>query len=303
MHRPELSSSFVGTRIRDCSVKLTARQTMNFAAGILDESECYFDDLRVGGIVAHPMQICSLTWQMSSRFSEFLMTDGFPQELSQHQVHYTETVVWHRPMLPGDELTIEGHIAAILPHRRGTHLIVQYDAHDTDNQPVFTEYTGALLRGVQCSDAGRGHDIPLPEAHNPEAPSNQTTPAVIWEAALLLHPLAAHLYDGCANISFPIHSSPSFAKSVGLPGIIMQGTATAAMALSQLIQRESNGDPRLVSRIGCCFTGMIFPGSTIFIRLHHRVETTDGQCLLWSVSDEQGRQAITSGSLIVKRGR
>lgn len=79
----------------------------------------------------------------------------------------------------------------------GTQLIVRYQA-TVNNEPLFTEHSGALLRDVRCT----------------------------------------------AAIHFPIHTSPRYAKRVGLDGIILQGTATSTLAVRELVACEAAGDPR-----------------------------------------------------------
>ena len=70
------------------------------------------------------------------------------------QVHHTETLEFHRPLRPGDRLTVKGRVAAILPHKAGTRVVMRFDALDETGEPVFTEHIGALMRGVTCSDDG-----------------------------------------------------------------------------------------------------------------------------------------------------
>jgi len=208
-------------------------------------------------------------------------------------VHYTESIVWHRPMRPGDHLTVHGELSAILPHRAGTHLIVRYDAVDEKGEPVFTEFTGAMLRDIRCADQGRGEDAIPPMV---KYRSTET----LWVAPIELHPLAAHIYDGCADIHFPIHSSVAFARAVGLPDIIIQGTATVSYAVSELIRREADGDPARVQALDCRFTGMVMPGSSIAVKLKGR-EPGDGFTdLYWDVVDHKDRRVVTNCRLRVK---
>jgi len=59
------------------------------------------------------------------------------------QVHHTENLEFHRPLRPGDRLTVKGHVAAILPHRAGTRVVIRFAALDEAHEPVFTEHIGA----------------------------------------------------------------------------------------------------------------------------------------------------------------
>lgn len=216
----ELSTEYVGRRCRPLDIELTPRQTMNFAAGTADPNPCYFDDERPGGIIAPPMLATALTWKISSQMAQFQEADDFPAKVLTRQVHFTEILTCHRPMCPGGRLRIEGEVKAILPQRGGTHLVMEYRATGADGQPVFTEYVGALLRGVRCMGAAKGgENLPVPPASPPEK-------GLLWAKELHIGPLDAHIYDACGDIHFPIHTSPAFAHAVGLPGTIYHGTGT-----------------------------------------------------------------------------
>ena len=275
-------------------MEIDTRRAMNFAASVFDQNPFFLDDEREGGIVVHPMIACAITWPSSLDIGQYLVADDFPAHLNRYQVHYTESIVWHRPMRPGDVLAVRGELSAIVPHRAGTHLIVRYDAVDQKGEPVFTEFTGAMLRDVKCLDEGRGADSvpPLPKFRSTE---------VLWEAPIDLHPLSAHIYDGCADIHFPIHSSVAFAHMVGLPDIIIQGTATVSYAVSELIRREADGDPTRVQALDCRFTGMVIPGSRIAVKLKGREQDGDHTDLYWDVVDHKDRRVVTNCRLRVAR--
>ena len=51
-------------------------------------------------------------------------------EVLMTQVHHTENLEFHRPLRPGDRLTVKGRVAAILPHRAGTRVVMRFDALD-----------------------------------------------------------------------------------------------------------------------------------------------------------------------------
>jgi acyl dehydratase len=286
----EISSQWVGAKFRSLTIEVTPRRIMNFSAGIFDGSSVYFDDRQPTPLVAHPMLACGLTWPLSDNFAEYLEAPDFPQQVRSRQVHYSESLQWHRAIQAGDWLNLTGQIAAIIPHRSGTHLVVRYDAYDRQGQPVFTEFTGAMLRGVQCLDEGRGQEsLPVWQPLN--------TGSALWRSPISVHPLAAHLYDGCSEISFPIHTSVAFAQSVGLPGIILQGTASVSYAVSQLIQTDAAQAPGRVSQMDCRFTGMVFPGSEIFLELCQRQPTVDGIDLFWRLVDDRDRPLVSDGRL------
>lgn len=285
----ELSSRFVGLRCRGRDIELTARCAMNFAAGLADNNPWYFDDSRPEGTLAPPMLSVALTWPISGCLADSWADNDFPHEVLTQQVHYSEVLEWHRPMRPGDRVHIEGEVKAILPHRAGTHLIMEYRAVNEAGELLFIEYTGALLRGVTCSDSGTGADAvpPMPRFRSFGEP--------VWEQAVHIGALAAHVYDGCADIHFPIHSSKAFARAVGLPGTIYQGTATLGVALREITNREAGGDPRRLRRACCLFTGMVELDSDIRVQVMAKQAGESDTEVYFVVLNAEGRPAIRSG--------
>lgn len=292
----ELSSKFLGMELRGFEVEVTSRATMNYAASIGDANAAYFDDMRAGGIVAPPLFAEALTWKISGRIWEFIEEKDFPREVLMTQVHYSETLEFHRPVVPGDKLTIKGRVVAILPHRAGTHVVIRYDATDKKGELVFTSHTGAMFRGVKCVDPAVGAEN-LPVA--PEQPVVDASPK--WESTIHIDPLAAHVYDGCADIFFPIHTSPRFAKGVGLPGIILQGTATLAIAAREIVNREADGDPGKLKAISNIFSGMVFLGTDIKVVMEQEAPAADGngRNLFFSVVNSAGEKVLKKAWAVV----
>jgi len=285
----EISSSFVGSRLKDYAAEVTWRNTMNYAASIGDNNPCYFDDERERGVIAPPAFSVALTWPISERIWDYIEAPDFPKEIIATQVHYTEHLMFHRPVRPGDRLRITGRIAAILPHTAGTHVVIRFDAIALNGAPVFTEHIGAIMRGVKCTDEGRGGD------DLPKIPRTSGDSPPLWESVIPIDALEPFIYDGCTNIFFPIHTSVKFAHEVGLPGIILQGTATLAYALREIINKEAGGDPFELKSAYCRFTGMVLPGTIIRVRLIRNDCNNGGSDLFFTVMNAEEKKAISGG--------
>ncbi len=288
----EISSDYVGAVCRPLDVEVTWRQCMNYAVAVDDDNPVHLDDTRPEGIIAPPMLAVSLTWRISEKWEEFWSGSGFPTDVLALQVHYSESLEWMRPMHPGDRLHIEGKITALVPHRSGTQIIVTYTAADRHGETVFVEHLGGILRGVRCVDGGRGEVPPLPAGASPEA-----TP--LWQSTLHLSKLAAHRYDGLADIHFPIHISPAFAQMVGLPGILFQGTGTLALAVREIVLREAGNNPGRLRRAQCRFTGMVFPGTDITVELLDREPAGRDMACHFIVRDAGRKPILSNGCVTV----
>ncbi len=288
----EVSSKYVGLRTRPYTTEVTWRHAMNFAASVGDDNPRYFDDERPGGIVASPMIVAALTWPVSLDIGDYLEDKEFPAHYNKQQVHYTETIHWYAPIKPGQTLEITGELVGFLSHPGGCQMVMRYDARDGDTL-IFTEYTGALLRGVKLLDGSNGKE---------NFPAIKKAPAFEdpqWVERIDIDPLAAHVYDGCADIAFPIHTSKAFAHKVGLPGIILHGTATLAHAVKAITNRERGGDSGDLRILDCTFTGMVIPGEHIEVRLTSTSKTdTGGDAYHFDVLNHEGKRALSRGRLV-----
>ena len=280
----ELDPKFVGARLSPCRIEVDWRKTTNYAAAVGDDNPLYFDDRQPAGLIAPPMLAVALTWPISSNLGDYLEIKDFPAEVFLTQVHYTERLEFHRPVRPGDRLTINGRIAGILPHRAGTHCWICYEAFDQRNRPVFTEHSGALFRGVTCRGEGVALDLP-------EDPQGDWCTGPVWSREIKIDPMLPYVYDGCTDIVFAIHTSPAFAAGVGLPGVILQGTCTLALAARELVNREAGGEPARLKILGCRFTGMVHPGTRISLVLKSRRQ----EDLFFEVINQEGEKAVGKG--------
>ena len=284
----KLDSRFAGTPLKEYHTHIPWRATTNYAAAVADNNPLYFDDKNDRQLVAPPTFPVAVTWPILSHLQDFIVAKDFPWGVLWTQVHYFEHLVLHRLVRPEDELTITGRVAAILPHRAGTHAVIALFARDKAGAPVFTEYVGAMLRGIECDEGKGGEALPqIPESDSDDTP--------VWTSTVFIDPLLPYVYDGCTQIEFPIHTSPRFAVGVGLPGIILQGTATLACAIREIVNGEARGNPECIREISCKFTGMVIPGSHIEIRCLGSREQTDHKDLFFDVLNAENKKAIRSG--------
>lgn len=293
----KISSRYVGTALREYRTVVNWRDTMNYAAAIADNNDRYFNDEQQAGIIAPPMFSVATTWQIVENLGEYLAAVDFPVEILRTQVHYSEFLEFHAPIKPGDVLTIKGVITAILPHRAGTHIILRFIALNQHGEPVFTEYFGGIMRGIECEDGGAGGET------LPGIPAAPEAAAQLWEQSITIDALRAHLYDGCTDIHFPIHTSRKFARKVGLPGILLQGTATLAYAARELINRNADGDPSRLQALGCRFTGMVFPATDIRIQLLSSNDKGEYEDLFFRVLGDNDQVVIKDGYARMLRSR
>ncbi len=290
----EIASNLVSTVVNEKTKEISWRDIMLYATAINDCNPFYFNDEREGGIVTHPLFPVSLTLPIVENLTDNITENShkkFPFELLMTVVHYSEHLKIHRLIKTNDILRVNGNIEAVISHRAGTHVISKFTGTDQQDNLVFTEYLGGMLRGVECIGGDRGKEK-IPKIPQLEKPSR-----ILWNEEIKVNPLQAHIYDGCVGPTLPFHTSKEIAHQLGLPDILLQGVCTLAIAVSEIIQRELDGDPTQVSEIACKFTSMVIPGSNIEIQIIGKRRSNNQQEVFFEVYNEKKKKAIRNGYL------
>ncbi|MDH5432706.1 MAG: MaoC/PaaZ C-terminal domain-containing protein [Gammaproteobacteria bacterium] len=295
-----VSADFVGTKTRPYQCKVDWQHCMAYAAATADNNERYLDDEREGGIVAPPLLAIALTWPIIQHLPNYIEDADFPFHVLKQQVHFTEHLHFFQPIKPDMELVISGQIVAIQQKKAGVYLLVRFEATNKSNQIVFIEHIGGLLRGVSC-DQDRQIDNMMPTMKREES-ENLSSRNANWQKKIYIEPFLPHIYDACGRIHFPIHTSKKFARKVGLPDIILHGSATLALAVKSLINQSNEFFNDVLKHyevimIDCQFSGMVLPDTDIKIKLNQIHQTENLVKLDFEVLDQNDNLVIKNGSI------
>jgi acyl dehydratase len=96
-------------------------------------------------------------------------------------------------------------------------------------------------------------------------------------------------YAAASGDPNPIHTDPEFAKSVGLPGIILHGLWTMAQ-VARANAAVAGGDPRALKRLSVQFRGMGFPEQEIVVT--STVKSVDDGRIVTETEAAQGDNKI-----------
>src|SRR2546428_9282443 len=89
-------------------------------------------------------------------------------------------------------------------------------------------------------------------------------------------------YAAASGDPNPIHTDPEFARSVGLPGVILHGLYSMAQ-VARARTEAAGGDPRALRRLSVQFRGMGFPEQEIVVTTTVK-EASDGQVVTDTVA-------------------
>ena len=289
-----IDSALVGASTNSHRHEVDARWTMAFSAALGDTGPHYLDT--TGDVVAHPLFPIAPEWAVHLEGRDRFAANGLTPEERLKSVHATHDCHVHRLVRPGDRLDTRATTVLAEERRPGAYVVTRLDTTDASGEPVCTTWQASVYRGVAVAGGDRVHAQPPPL---PAAVGANGGSAPLVEIPVPVAANLAHVYSECARIWNPIHTDVDVARRMGLPDIILHGSATLALAVSRVVDHAAGGDPNRVRRLGGSFRGMVLMPSEIRLRVFADEVGDDGRVVAWDVLNAEGRPAITKGFVVL----
>jgi acyl dehydratase len=226
---------------------------MAYSAALGESDPRYFDTAAPGGVLAHPLFPVCYEWPVSQPIRRIpALREHFPR-----LVHAEHDLVIHRAPRQGDRLKTIARIVSAEARKPGAFVVFRFETIDAAGAAVSTTDFGVLYRGVALERPGR-----VADAGSPLLAVQEERLQSLGKIEVAAN--AAHVYTECARIWNPIHTDIAYARSAGLPSIILHGTATLALSISRALA-ACGADPAKVRRVQCRFSGMVLMPSTLEI--------------------------------------
>jgi acyl dehydratase len=298
-----IPAALVGTTVGPLVQEIDARWLMAYAAALGDVHAEYLDTTRPEGVIGHPIFPVCYEWPLAVE----LRASALPEGIAVRSVHATHDLRLHRRARAGDHLSTTATVISSEPRAPGAYVVTRLETVDADGRPVSTTDYGSIYRGVQCERAalpprvaglaqspGAGGAAPEPERRGDGSP-----PRCDWLIEVPIPAGLAHTYTECARIWNPIHTDKAVARSAGLPDIILHGTATLALAVSAVLERQGVNPTAGIARIGCRFTGMVPLPSVIAVEGREARGAAGEGVIAFQVLGADGRLVLRDGRLIM----
>ncbi|WP_181797273.1 MaoC/PaaZ C-terminal domain-containing protein [Streptomyces sp. WELS2] len=170
-------------------------------------------------------------------------------------LHGGQSIEFHRPVPVRGTATATDRITAV--HDKGTAavLVMRTEVADAGG-PLWTSDARIFVRGEGGWGGDRG---PSGRLGPPAGEPDRTIERPIREDQALLYRLS-----GDWN---PLHADPDFARRAGFDRPILHGLCTYGMTLKAVVDTLLDGDVARVRGYRARFTGVVFPGETLRIRM------------------------------------
>ena len=172
-------------------------------------------------------------------------------------VHGEQRMTFHRLIRAGDALTSSGHLSSITERGENEVFVLSLETRDGAGSLVTSQDVVCVSRGTAPAK-GAGKQGSERSAAGRDDLSGE--PELVRRVEL--PPGITHRYAGASGDDNRIHVDDEFAKSVGLPGIIVQGMCLFSISMQAVIDAAAGGRPELLSYASARFRRPILPGST-----------------------------------------
>lgn len=267
--------------IRSIEHSVEERWLRAYSASLADTRPEYFDLLRDGGIVGHPVFPVCIEWPLVEHGAPGIELTANTLKQGLHVFHRTRL---HTPIRPGQQVRTEAELYHAEARSTATYIATVFRTYSRENELIVTTHLGMLYRGVRLEG------VKLPE--RPLVPLRHSGFELRPIATFDVDSTNAVIYSECARIWNPIHTDIRVAKQAGLPDTVLHGTETLARAVSGVTLAMLPGDAT-VTAFECGFTSPVYPGMTL---------TTNGafdsdRSIIFDVQGSDGTCPISSGRL------
>jgi acyl dehydratase len=212
-----------------------------------------------------------------------------PAEAMPFVVHGEQDMHFHRPIVPGMVLRSKAAPIGVHVKGSGTTVVSHLQTRDGDGELVNEQYSVTFFRGVSDGES-KGEAAP---AHGfPEEVRSAEPVAVVSQT---FDDDQTYRYSDASGDTVPIHLDEEFAKSVGLPGIIIHGLCTMAFTSWAAVENLAGGDTARLRRLAVRFSKPVLPGQEITSRFWNRDTGSGAAAYAFETTSSGGDVVIKDG--------
>jgi acyl dehydratase len=274
----------IGRWTEEKVLQVDASRTMAYAAATNDDHP-----LHVNGVLAPPLFAAVPISEHIVQALDYVIA----REDHRWGLHAEQDISFHAPIRPGMLLRTRAAPVGVEPRPRGTHIVIRTETYSDAGVLLVVQYLTLFFRkksgGEAVGEAPPEHRTP------PEARSVARAAGQIFTAESTVALDQTFRYAEVSGDHNRIHLDQEFAISVGLPGIIVHGMCTMAMASRAVVRDACGDDPARLKRMAVRFARPVFPGQTITTHLWPAGER-DGRAVFgFETLNPDGKTVLTDG--------
>lgn len=234
-----------------CSVRIDRAQALAFAEATNDGNPIY----RASDLVPPVFGVVP-TWDATTR----VFTQVIPSESMPMLLHLEHDMRFHRPLVRDLEMESEVFAYSTRTSSFGTRITVRTTGRNGGGI-ALDQYGTVFVRGLT---GGLNEGPDKPDHTFPR----EARERLVTTVSMPIDANQPHRYSQASGDSNRIHIDDEFARSVGLPGIILHGLCTLAMCSSALVDTLADRDPAQLRRLAARFSKPVFPGDNLEVSIY-----------------------------------
>ena len=275
-----LNTDLIGKSYPESKYEVTQDAIEKYARATNDDNERYFAD----------DQVASPVFVVVPAFDSF-MAASMDSELGAdllRLVHGAEEHVIYKPLRAGDILTVAPILEAVELKETGETFTVKV-TETNQGGDVVAEVRGTMfIRGTGSRKAAAAAASGGNDEHD-----------IVHEETTKVDEDQTFRYAEASGDHNPIHLDENTARMAGLPGIILHGMCTMAIATKAAVNGPAGGDPTAVRRVGVRFSRPVIPGQELTTRLWTE-STAEGEATYgFETYNPDGKAVIKNGIVVV----
>ncbi len=228
--------------------EIDKREALFFALACGEDNAVYFDDRCEGGVIVPPMFAVRYAHGPVSR----IIRDPEVGINAGAIVHYSQSFRWLAPVRPGDTIYSEAAVTHITTQKKGGIIGISVRARNQRSEPVVEAVWELFDKSAGAEGAKRPASMAPPSG------------SADWVDDIEIPLFQTFIYAEASGDRNPIHLNDTAAGSIGLPGILVHGLYTMALAQKRIVDHAClNADPLLLQAMYMRFSRPVFPGDRL----------------------------------------
>lgn len=272
-----LNAELVGKEYETSTFEVTADHIERYARATNDTNERYLSGAE--DTVAPPV------FPVVAAFGAFMNAAMDPELQADllRLVHGAEEHVMYRPIKAGDVLTVTPVLESVDKKDTGETFTAKANLTDPSGELVGEVRGTMFIRG-----SGSG-------ARSSSGPQEVGPHEIVYEEATKVDEDQTLRYAEASGDHNPIHTDPNTAQMAGLPGIILHGMCTMAIAAKAAVNGLAGGDPARIKRVGVRLSKPVLPGQELTTKLWKETEGDGVTTYGFETYNADGQAVIKQG--------
>jgi acyl dehydratase len=285
----EIDLSRLGRWTAPKRFEIDTRRVQAFAAALNDDNPRHVD-----GSLAPPIFACVPIVDHIDEAVSGLVSD----EVKRWGVHGAQDSQLYIPLRPGMVLTSRASPVGIFPRVGGvTALIIRIESRLGDGTLANMGYVTLVFRRKY---EGGGQGEPAPDHRSPpETRAAARDAGTLRAITYTIDPDQTYRYAEASGDHNRIHTDPEFARSVGLPGIIVHGMCTMGFASRAVIAHACGGDSTRLRRLAVRFARPVMPGQAITTQIWPAGSQDAPRVWAFETLNPDGKAVLLDGFAVV----